>query len=183
MRQLSSFALAGALVLSAPAARAAVDWTFVIENPDVVVDPLDSFSIRGRITNLATSTASLTVAQPCEGCVVPVSLLIGAEGGAIWDLYAIDMTLAGKALAGVSLAPGESFSFTAYAGVPSHGPVPAGRYRLAFHGLYLAGYDLSGDGLGNPVSITVVPEPSSLALAIAGAAFVAAARRPRHASA
>jgi hypothetical protein len=160
----------------APAVYADVNWNFSIENPAVVVNPTDSFSVRGKITNLATSTSALTISEPCPLCVVPADLWIGAADSTPFNLFSVDTAPLKAILPGLTLNPGESFTFTAYTVTPVNAPVPAGNYEFAFNDLFLPAYGFSS---GGPLAITVVPEPSTLTLSFIGVGLISIIRSTR----
>jgi hypothetical protein len=170
MKRFSCSVLICISYLLTPAAHADVSWDFVIENPTVIVGPTESFTVKGRITNLATSTSALTISEPCSLCVTPASLWIGAADSTPFNLFTVDTSSVNAVLPGLSLNPGESFSFNAYTVTPLNAPITAGNYKFIFNDLFLPAYGFSS---GGPVAITVVPEPSSSTLAFIGGLIAA----------
>ncbi|MBU1396084.1 MAG: PEP-CTERM sorting domain-containing protein [Gammaproteobacteria bacterium] len=174
MKRLLYAAIVFVLQLFAPAVNAQVDWDFVIETPNIVIGPTESFSVLGKITNLSTSTSVLSIYEPCPLCVFPVGMFIGASDSRPFDVFSVDQSPTIATLPGHSLNPGESFYFTVYTVSPLIGAVPTGSYDFIFNDLYIQPY---GFNSGGPVHIAVVPEPSASVLMLAGLGILGIALR------
>ena len=150
------------------AISATVDWTFDITNPGVTINPTDSVSIIGEINNLSSSTDTLVINEPCELCVVPASYFIGASDATPFNVFNVEAVNIETTLAGLSLNPGESFSFIFYTLSPLSGSVPIGDYEFSINQLSIAGY--SGFKSAGSVNVSVIPLPSAFFLMFSGIA-------------
>ncbi|MBT9538471.1 PEP-CTERM sorting domain-containing protein [Thiobacillus sp.] len=165
MKLLSYGLLSCLLHLISSNVYAEINWSFSIETPNFVVSPTDSFSVIGKITNFSSSSSALSIYEPCPLCVFPVGMFIGASDSKPFDVFLIDQSPTSTTLPGLSLNPGESFSFTAYTISPLNGAVPTGSYDFIVNDLFIQPYGFSS---GGPVHIAVVPEPSASVLMFAG---------------
>jgi hypothetical protein len=164
--------------LISPVAHAEINWSFTVETPIFVVKPTDSFSVLGRMTNLASSTSVLSIHEPCPLCVIPATIFVGASDSTPFDVYAVDTSTINDVLPGLRLNPGESFSFTAYTVSPIASAVPLGNYEFVINDLFIPGHGFRN---GGPVHIAVVPEPSASMLMLAGLGILGIALRSRKA--
>lgn len=175
------------LYLLTPVAHAELDWGFTIETSNFVVNPTDSISVLGRITNFASSTSVLSIFENdykiCPLCltITPASLLVGVEfdetvSVEVFDVFSIKGGTINDVLPGLSLNPGESFDFTAYTLSPISSSVPLGNYKIHENELRLWTYGFRNAG---PVNISVVPEPSTSMLMIIGLGILGLAFRYR----
>ncbi len=176
MKRLSYVVFVCLFQFLAPVAYAQTDWSFVIETPNILIGPTESFSVLGKITNFATSTSALSIHEPCPLCVIPAAIWVGAADSTPFDLFFVDTSPINATLPGLRLNPGESFSFIAYTASPLNGPVAPGSYEFIFNDLFIPGYGFSSGGL---VHIAVVPEPSSSILLLIGVGLLGATIRGR----
>lgn len=176
MKRLLYSALVCLLYFLVPVAHAETNWSFIIETPNVVIRPTDSFSVLGSITNLATSTSALSIHELCPQCLISVAMLVGAADSTPFDLFSVDTSPINATLPGLHLNPGESFSFTAYTVSPLIGVVPTGSYEFIINDLFIPEYGFSS---GGPVHIAVVPEPSRTILMLVGMGLLGVTLRAR----
>lgn len=130
MKQLITVLLV--CLFATSSAQAEVQWSFRITNPTVFIEPTDTVSLIGEISNSANSTDILSISEPCPLCVIPASLLVGYSHSTVFnfDDGAIGSEPLYKTLAGIHITPGESFSFIAYTLSPIAGAVSLGNYQF-----------------------------------------------------
>lgn len=136
-----------------------------------VVNPTQKVPIYLTITNSASSTVNLTQALFYSLDIYPGS--VAEENGP----YAFDWTEETN-LGGMNLAPGQSHTYNLAILRPIVGAVPFGTYSTAGAHMRVGGplvQEQGGDS--KTFSVTVVPEPSSVALLAVSLMGIAALRR------
>ncbi len=157
MRQYITLFLAIFFLTPAPS-RADMVWSFEILNPIHTIGEHDSVDIIGKILNSPSSTEALSIAPPCEQlCIAPVGSIIGGGG---YDYVSSVFSLQTQplnSLYGMTLQPGESYSFSFYTLTPLLPETPAGIYEISFNSLWVSSQVSQSYSNGGAVQINVVP--------------------------
>lgn len=153
-------------------------WSWQIDNPTQTVLPTDTIVFTGTIFNDPNSAGSII--GPNSGNVAASNIfLFSATGDFTVDKYTFDDGPLGSMsfsdqFTDVTIAPGQSFSFTLYTLIPVSGGVAPGTYSAPFNNLTID-FPQSGGG----VQVAIVPEPESYALMLFALVFVGFAAKRR----
>lgn len=169
------FAFAATLTLSAllALANADIQWNWSIDHPKAAsIANTGTITSTGTIINDVSSTAAIADLVGGAGYVDRVGLL-SSPGDFTSDRYSFDDGPLGSVsfidqFPGISIAPGQSFSFVLYALTPVAGLSP-GTYQSLFNSPGFPGLNATPVFIdAGGVQVTVVPEPSPALLFLAG---------------
>lgn len=177
MRLITSCWLLLNLLMFSAGVRADISWSFQLINDSVLVSGNDVVSVYGSLVNSSLSDEALIISEPCDTCSYNVTSAALTTDPNLFNYYSFDEGPLGaqdlsSLLTGISIQPGSSLSFLFYSLVPTASPVPTGIYHVDYNalGLQAGGLFLFNDG--GVFSITVVPEPDSWAMLLAGLSLV-----------
>ena len=174
------------LLIFSRASSAEISWSFHLINKTTVVTGNNVISVYGALENSLISDETLVISAPCDGCFFNVTSAVLTTDPDIFNYYTFDEGPLGtqdlsSILTGVSVSPGNYIDFLFYSLVPTATPIPAGEYRIEYNSLGLNVNNFFSFNDGGSLIVSVVPEPTTYWLFLAGLACLYVAFRWRSA--